>query len=192
MGRSILVVTLTVGAVWAQEGQFNDAAVRSAMVSMTRANHCGFWQPDLTDIRQCPSYTVSISGDGTVSYEGRAGVRTVGKRTHKTTVESVRELIAAFERADFFSLRDRYESVDVGNGLTERIDHAVATTVSCSIGGKTKSVYDFYGTPEVVKRLEYQIDQVSDSRRYTGRPSNNALEPAARDFDGAPRLSARR
>lgn len=82
----------------------------------------------------------------------------------------VRKLIAEFERAEFFSLRNRYEHVQVGD-LIQTIDHAVATTISISIAGKTKSVYDFYGTPDVVTLLKRRIDEVSDSRRYTGRSS---------------------
>jgi hypothetical protein len=171
MAQSIFVVAMTLCTAWPAPGQFTEAERRSAVVSMTRQNHCGAQFSDRTDIRQCPSYTVSISGDGTVTYEGRAGVRTLGKRTHKISIESVRELIREFEQADFFSLRDRYEFVDLGNDQRVVIDHAIATTVSYTIAGKTKSVYDFYGTPEIVRRLEQRIDEVSDSRRYTGRPS---------------------
>jgi len=179
MIRSIVAIGLiswtTCPAAW---GQFDGTDLRSAVISMSRKNHCHFVQSDPTDIRQCPTYSVSIAGDGTVTYEGRGGVRTLGKRTHKTTLESVRVLLAEFERADFFSLRDRYEQVQVGD-LMQTIDHAIATTVSISVAGRTKSVYDFYGTPEVVKRLEQRIDEASDSRRYTGRPPDNARQPTS-------------
>jgi hypothetical protein len=58
--------------------------------------------------------------------------------------------VAADEAAagpGWYSLRDRYEAIEVG-GLIQTIDHAVATTVSLSIAGKIKRVYDFYTIPK--------------------------------------------
>jgi len=150
-------------------GQFTESELQSAVISMTREDRCGFGQQDPTDIRQCPDYSISLSGDGTVQYEGRNGVRTLGKQTHQTSAKAVHDLVVEFEKSGFFSLNNRYEQVQV-RGLIQTIDHAIATTVSISVAGRTKRVYDFYGTPEVLTRLERRIDEVSDSRRYTGRP----------------------
>lgn len=105
-------------------GQFTDAELRSALISMTRENRCGFGQQDPTDIRQCPNYFVSIAGDGTVRYARRNGVRTLGKRTHQTAVEAVHKLVVELERSAFFQLKERYEQVQVGD-VIQTIDHAI-------------------------------------------------------------------
>ncbi len=183
------VVSAAFFVAWSQAAsQFSDADLRSALISMSRENRCGAYLEHPTDIRQCPTYSVALSGDGTVTYEGRLGVKTIGKRKHQIKVEDFQKLVVEFERAGFFSLRDRYDSTDRGNGVTEVIDHAIATTVTLSIAGKKKSVYDFYGTPDVVTQLERRVDEVSESRRYTGRPPNTALEPTALESSfGAPR-----
>ena len=173
----VFIGAALVGALHATAGQSNDTDLRSAMISMTRENHCGSVQPDPTDIRQCPTYSIAISGDGTVMYNGRSGVKTLGHRSHTVATDEFRTLVAEFMQAEFFSLRDRYESIALPNGTSQVIDHAIATTLSLSIGGRTKSVYDFYGTPDVVRRLEQRVDQVTDSRRYTGRPPDSQMEP---------------
>ena len=156
--------------------QFSDAELRAAVITMTRQNQCGFGIPDATDIRQCPTYSVVIAGDGTVIYNGKGGVRTIGRRIHTASAAAVQTLILEFEQAGFFSLKDRYESIQEGE-LIRTISHAVATTVSVSVGGKKKSVYDFYGTPDVMHRLERRIDEVSESQRYTGR-DRQTLDPS--------------
>ena len=181
MVRLIVVIgAALLGALQDTAGQFNDTDLRSAIISITRKNHCGFGQSDPRDIRQCPTYSIAISGDGSVTYDGGSGVMTLGKRTLKVAPDEFRKLIGEFMQADFFSLRDRYESIALPNGMIQVIDHAIATTLSVSIGGKTKSVYDFYGTPDFVRRLEQRVDQVTDSRRYTGRPPNPQMEPTRR------------
>ena len=177
----IIVISVVLSSTWpAMPGQTSEADLQSPVISMTRLSDGIFALPDRRDIRQNPSYSISIAVDGTVSYEGRSGVRTLGKRTHKIPVASVRALIAEFEQAGFMSLRDRYDSIDLGNGTVQTVSDLPPTTVVLALAGKTKSVYDYYGTPSIVKRLEERIDEVADSRRYTGRPPNKRLQPTAR------------
>jgi hypothetical protein len=147
--------------------------LRAATVTMTRENRCGVGG-FATDIRQCPTYTVTISGDGSVTYAGTSGVVTVGTRTHMVDETASQNLVRAFLDANFFGLQDRYVSISMGGGYTT-VDHAVATTLSLEIGGRLKSVYDFYGTPGIVRDLERRVDEVTDSYRYTGRPPESGL-----------------
>lgn len=53
--------------------------------------------------------------------------------------------------------------------MTERIDHANATTISIDIDGKKKSVYIFYGAPDELIKLQRKLDEVLQTERYTGR-----------------------
>jgi hypothetical protein len=150
--------------------RFSERDLTSATISMQRVGRCAENVSDPTDVRQCPTYSVAVAGDGTVTYQGDVGVKTLGTRTHTISINEVRRLLSEFLTADFFSLKDRYDSIPLPNGLIEVVNHGVATTLTLSIGGKTKQVYAFYGTPAVVSRLEGRVDEVADSRRYTGRP----------------------
>ena len=164
------LIALLLPLLLSTSGQLSEADLRSAVITMMREGSGLFGLSDKTDIRQDASYTVSIAGDGTVTYSGRNGVRTIGTRTHKVPVESIRALLVEFDQAAFWTLNDRYDSIDVGNGLIKTVSDLTKTTVAVSVGARRKSVYDYYGTPPIVRRLEARIDEVADSRRYTGRP----------------------
>src|SRR6184192_765476 len=58
----------------------------------------------------CPAYTLTISADGLVTFEGKAHVRVIGKAQTQVSREKVQLLVAAFLKARFFSLRDQYAS----------------------------------------------------------------------------------
>ncbi len=51
-----------------------------------------------------PTYQLSISGDGTVRYEGHLGVFIKGKHTGHISNAAVHQLIEEFRRARFFEL----------------------------------------------------------------------------------------
>ena len=146
-----------------------DQDLKSVTVAMTREGLCGSALPDPQDVAQCPTYSVTLTGDGTVRYEGRVGVRTLGARTHQVSAEEVRALVDEFMAARFFTLRERYDSVPLPDGLVHVQFHGVRTVLTLSVGGKKKTVTDFYGTPASVLRLGRRVDEVADSRRYTGR-----------------------
>ena len=167
----VFIVILLLGSTWldAQGKQVRNAELQSASVSLRRENRCGMVSTDPTDLQQCPVYSVTISGDGMVTYEGWAGVKTLGKRSHRIKAEAVRSLIEEFVQANFFSMRERYEGQDVGDGTIRIVDHDDATTIALSIRGKTRSIYNFYGAPAALERLERRIDEVSECYRYTGR-----------------------
>ena len=62
----------------------------------------------------CPGYLVTISADGTVTFEGYANVRVKGKAQTKISPEKVQLLVGAFVKATYFSLRDKYDSKEDG------------------------------------------------------------------------------
>ena len=167
----VRLTALAFAAVLAPQApaQFTDAEIRSAKVMMSVEGHCGFGFEDPTDIRQCPTYTVRISGDGTVAYVGSNGVKTLGIRSHTVPAAAAHGLVEAFLRTGFFRLEDRYSSINFGSFMSS-IDHAVGTTLSLSIGNRSKSVYAFFGVPYALKELERLVEDATEVRRYTGRP----------------------
>lgn len=111
----------------------------------------------------CPSYSVEISGDGSVVYQGRACVAETGERRAQIPANEVRDLFAKFQDADFFTFRDRYEAQVTDNPTT---------TTSIAFDGKSKSVVDYVGAsagmPHKVTALEDAIDATADTKRWIG------------------------
>ena len=141
--------------------QFTDAEIAAATIIVTRES----------------AYTVGVSGDGTVTYIGSQGMATTGTLTHKLPVDSVRELVNDFLRADFFRFADSYRDIYYG-GLTRTSQtHTGATTITVSLGKRSKSVYATFGVPIEIKELARRVEEVTDVRRYTGKAPQSTSGP---------------
>lgn len=109
----------------------------------------------------CPEYKLTIYGDGNVEYEGRRFVKIEGKKAITISEEKVRQLLAEFQRIDYFSLEDSYEELmatDMPSAYT-----------SLTIDGKTKTVRHYHGdfnAPEKLTDLEDKIDEIVDSNQW--------------------------
>jgi ankyrin repeat protein len=127
----------------------------------------------------CPAYSVEISGNGSVVYNGKAFVTFTGRHTGFTSPQAVIDLVKQFEKADFYSLNDTYRT-----GVTDN----PTQTVSISIDGKSKQVVDYVGLqsgmPLAVSKLEDEIDRVAGSERWIrgNAETTAALEAEHWDF----------
>jgi hypothetical protein len=81
----------------------------------------------------CPDYTVTISGDGEVRYEGRHFVNVVGVRTATIPRAEVAALLAQFDAVDFAHLRDEYRG---------QMTDLPTTTITLVRNGRRKAVVD--------------------------------------------------
>jgi len=109
----------------------------------------------------CPSYMVTIRGDGLVTYRGDGFVSIRGYRTAHIDGAAVSALLDRFRRANFFGLENEYRTgwTDLPEfGLTVRVGD-VSKVVS-DYGG------EWVGMPAVVTELEEAVDQASDSARW--------------------------
>jgi hypothetical protein len=152
--------------VWRAFAQVKD--VREPFVLVQHVNHCGFID-ERTSLSQCPSYSIAMWGDGTVVYEGGAGVLTLGRRQHQVNDSNVRDLSRAIADSRFFAMADAY-SRDSSGGF---VDHSAEKWITIRVDGQQKTVHDFYGAPEALTRFEAAFEKVADSRRYTGRPDTH-------------------
>lgn len=104
----------------------------------------------------CPSYRLTIFGDGRVVYTGDGHVQFCGEYRGHVAMDIVRQLVNAFKEADYFNLFDRYEV-----GFTDLPTYITSITFD----DKTKSVLDYGGVgagmPEVVDSLENSIDRLA-------------------------------
>ncbi len=105
-------------------------------------------------------YLVSIDGNGIVNYEDYSGVKLKGNYIFSLPVEQVKDLIKDFRKINFFSLDNNYTERKLANGVSERISHAVKTTITLTLGDKKKSVFNFYGAPKELDELQNKINDI--------------------------------
>ncbi len=109
----------------------------------------------------CPGYSVTLSTKGIV-FEGRGYVVARGKHTAAIAPGKVRESAKEFVRADFYSMDARYAAP-----VTDSPSYALSITID----GHQKRVSDYVGAwvgmPQVVTRLEDEVDTLADTSRWT-------------------------
>ena len=155
----------------------------------TPAAHAGF--PQIADwntlkieltrngcFGSCPQYRVTVQGDGTVTFEGQRYTLVAGRHvTHILPLE-VRALFAAFQKTEFFGLRDAYIS-----GIVDGPSYGL----SLSFDGHTKSVQDNGGLlihmPAAVHGLEETIDAVAGTRKWVTGNEQTVPELAYAGWD---------
>ena len=112
----------------------------------------------------CPDYTVTISEDGQVRYEGRNFVNALGARTASIPREDVAALLARFDAIGFAQLRDEYRG---------RMTDLPTTTITLTRDGHRKAVVDYGGTsvgmPQAVRELQAEIDRVARTGQWVLR-----------------------
>jgi hypothetical protein len=112
----------------------------------------------------CPVYSAEIYEDGTVVYHGEGGVKEESEKRHKIDPSRLSDLVAAFEKINYFSLKDRYDTDEKGRSYTD----TGATTTSILLKGKYKKVVDYYGGPKELVALEDLIDKLAGLYGYIG------------------------
>jgi hypothetical protein len=110
----------------------------------------------VTGLGNSPTYTLTITGDGHVTFEGGLHSR-VSNTTARVDRAKILELIREFKKADFFSLSDRY--------LDQR--ETSIYTLSLRMGGRSKTVINLAGVgPRRLAILQDRIDQIVDSYQW--------------------------
>ncbi len=118
----------------------------------------------------CPVYTISVSPQGDVQYEGKAHVRKMGAATGKVPPELVATLLSELERGGYFTFADRYTSPEPSCGRYATDSPSVITSVR--LRGRTKRIVHDYGcggAPGALVVLERRIDEAVNSGQWTGR-----------------------
>lgn len=116
----------------------------------------------------CPIYKLTIYGDGRAVYEGEEFVAVKGQQTATIGAAQIRELVAAIESADYFSLNDDYSApaTDLPSTIT-----------TVTLGGQSKTI-NHYGVcgysdidtaPKELCDLESKIDEITNSARWVGK-----------------------
>ena len=116
----------------------------------------------------CPSYSLTVSADGSVVYNGDAYVQYCGEFRGHVPREAVRQLVQLFKRADYFNTFDRY-AMNATDGTT--------FTTSIAFDDKSKSVADYsglwVGMPEPVSDIEDAVDHLAGPKVWAKAPDAN-------------------
>lgn len=134
----------------------------ATMITLTRGVCFGF----------CPDYTVTISGDGQVTYVGRRFVNVVGEQHATIPVADVTRLLQRFDEIGFERLQNEYRA-----HVTDLPTH----TIVLERNGHRKAVLDYGGTsagmPQAVRELQAEIDRVANTGRWVLRDGQPVRTP---------------
>jgi hypothetical protein len=114
----------------------------------------------------CPVYKLTITADGSVVFEGRRFVKQEGVTISSVSPERLKQLMAEFDRVNFFSLEDDYSEIR----LSCPTDQPSAIT-SIRINGKSKTINHYLGclepkVPKGLTELENKIDEIVNTAQW--------------------------
>lgn len=107
----------------------------------------------------CPDYTVTISGNGAVLYEGRSYVHAKGVRRNRISVFAVQQIIQTLRDEEFFHW----------NEDTGRCVDAPEIHITARLNGQEKQVRQGCSPSEKVLHLAREIETTSGAKRWIGR-----------------------
>lgn len=128
-----------------------DVALSDVSISLRRTGCYG----------TCPSYRVTVRGDGTATYEGDAFVDVEGEHHYTVPVEEVAALVERIREDDLWSMRSNYQAA-----ITDHPSYALVIRM----GDRTKPIRDYVGKmagmPEVISEFEDEVDRVARSDQW--------------------------
>ena len=126
----------------------------------------------------CPAYSVLVSGDGNVEFNGTGQVLVMGRHRGTLPRQVVESLLAAFRQANYFSLRDSY---------VERVTDLPTYDTSIELDGQRKSVRDYgglsAGMPEAARDLEEAFDRLAGTEKWIKGNQQTASALVAENWD---------
>jgi hypothetical protein len=125
----------------------------------------------------CPVYSLEIFEDGFIRYVGIDFVQYRGEHRAVIPRDAVGNLIALFLRADYFALKDNYETYRDPNGTVLHLTDLPTVYTSLRIGTRKKSVRNYAFAPKRLTDLEEEIDKAANTRRWIGNPLLNIPAP---------------
>jgi hypothetical protein len=146
-GLAVGIAFVVMFSVFPIPSGFRGDDVGNVVITLERTPCFGF----------CPSYLVTVHGNGTVVYEGRDFVEVKGVQKAEIPQSDVQELVDEFYEIGFFSLRDRYEA---------QVTDLPSQTTSITVDGMTKTVYRYGFEPERLAMLEDRIDEIAGTEKW--------------------------
>lgn len=106
----------------------------------------------------CPAYKMTIYGDGTVDYEGKRNVDNIGQFQKKVSKSKVKELLKAFQEANYMNLENEYDDPSIADAVA--VFTSIKFTDKADGKEKTKSIKNRVKGPEALTKLQDKIDSI--------------------------------
>ena len=114
----------------------------------------------------CPWYSITILGDGSVRYDGKAYVHVEGTHTKTIPVADVNKLTHTLRDEDFFHWE---EKTDVCVDYSE-------VRITASLNGHQKQVLEGCSAPGKVLALADDIDTISGTKNWVGNVGEELIQ----------------
>ena len=119
----------------------------------------------------CVPYKLSINNEGRIIFEGYSNTKTKVKAEGTITQEQLKEIIAEFEKAKFFTLKDKYQ--DEEDGCTWLVTCHPSAIISIQINGEVKNIVHYLGCSagnptKILGELSSKIDKIVETKRWIG------------------------
>ena len=118
-----------------------------------------------------PDYSLKISGEGHIIYEGKENVKIKGIKKGTIDKDKIVILLSEFKKIGFFSLNDIYP-IEKSEGRTSSV---ISIRITDENGEtKTKTITHYHGDKNVpikLLNLEDKIDKITDSKKWVGKHS---------------------
>jgi hypothetical protein len=137
--------------------------VLAADDAITLDRICPFFNP-------CPVYHLTIKGDGTTLFAGGQLTSPKSKVTGSVSKEQLKELLIAFDRANFLSLGNYECNTLLSGGCPTDLPFTVTTITT---QGTTKTVRHYSPdrtAPQELTALECKIDEVAGTQQWVTVP----------------------
>jgi Domain of unknown function (DUF6438) len=111
----------------------------------------------------CPAYSLTIRGDGNVTYQGRQYVKVVGAASAQIQVLAVQALVDQMVQTNYFNLS---VPATCAQGIST---DAPTVTTSLTLAGRSHTIEDYHGNscaPATLSGLEDHIDEVAGSSQW--------------------------
>ena len=118
----------------------------------------------------CPAYSLEVSKDGSVNYQGSSNVKVTGSASGSISQDDWKLLKTAVQNTRFFSMEDRLGKNS--EGCTTLVNHHPTIKISVTRGHNTKQVAFYTGcwglsSGKLLAWLANTTDMVTDSTKWT-------------------------
>lgn len=105
-----------------------------------------------------PIYRIYVDANGVVQYQGESEVENIGRFQKKITTQQMQALMAAVDKADFWSMDEAYNDPNI-------MDLPSCTT-EVTFNGKSHKVVNRYRAPSALINLEKELEKIIGKEGY--------------------------
>src|SRR5215471_19307835 len=116
----------------------------------------------------CPSYTIAIHGDGSVTYIGKEHVKIKENREGRIEPKALRTLLSEFAKAKFLSLPEDYSESKCACRRCTDMATAITELKTTNVTHRVNHYYGCGCAPKALFELESAIDKAANVEQWTG------------------------